>query len=423
MPLAHPSSVSSSRSLTSGPLAQTFRDEEEEFFGSGVSGIVLAGSHRWGEGEFERVLRGPLIPVAQTPIICYPLEWLRAGGIRRAIVCANSETAKVRAFLGHGARVGLSIDYFEDHAPRGPAGCAHDAARRSPAHTFIVVEGALIPSLDLRALLETHRSSGAAATVVVEIDRRGRTAAAGRTRLPGGIYVFERRVLESVAERGYQDIKQGLLERLHAAGERVAMHEVQGVSPRVLDSATYASVNGWLITQATQRPMPLLAEYQAHGHGLRHPTARVHPDARLVGPVLLGAGACIEADAVVVGPASVGASSVVRAGALLSRAVVWNHCVVGEGAIVDSSLLADHSVVEAGERLFAAVQIPRETVGLHAPEIAVAPAASTPRAPVTSAPARGSGRGEGVRLPAGFVSPGARLSHELQVTGEYPAMP
>ena len=352
----------------------------------GVTGIVLAGSHRSGDGAFERVLRGPLIPVAQSPVICFPLAWLRAGGVRSAIVCANSQTPKVQAFLGRGDRLGLDIDYFADHTPRGPAGCAHDAARRSASHTFVVVEGALIPSVDLTALLAVHRAARAAATIVVETDRRRRRAGGESLRLPGGIYVFDRRVLEGVAERGFHDIKQGLIERLHTQRERVAIHEVAGVSPRVLDSSSYASANSWLITRAAQQQSPLLEGYQSRGQGLHHPTASVHPDARLIGPVLLGPGVRIEADAVIVGPTSIGAGSVIQSGALVSRAVIWDRCIVGAHAIVDCSVLADRSQVGAGERLFSTVEASeyaRETVAAD-----VAPAHSA-----------------GVRLPADFVSP------------------
>ena len=413
MPISHPSYRSAAR-ISGCPSAwAALRANEPAPLGEGVSGIVLAGSHHWGEGEFARVLRGPLIPVAQTPLIHYPLEWLRAGGVSRTIVCANSETANVRAELGAGTRLGLAVDYFEDHTPRGPAGCARDAACRSAAHTFVVVEGAMIPSLDLRLLLDIHRRSGAAATIVAETDRRRRTVVRDRPGLPGGIYVFERRVLEGIAERGYQDIKQGLLERLYVAGERVVVHTVQGVSPRVLDAATYASVNNWLITRAMQRPMPELDDYQPCRDGLRHHTARVHPDARLVGPVLIGAGASIEADAVIVGPASIGAHSVVSAGALVSRSVVWDRCRIGERAIVDSSLLADRSIVRPGHRLFAAVEIVRDATHARRPALAAASAVPTARSSIPSDTSDLMQAEGGVRLPAGVASPGTILAPEL----------
>ena len=394
------------------------RDERTD----GVCGIVLAGSHHWGDGAFERVLRGPLLPVAQTPLICYSLEWLYGGGVRNAVLCANSSTPAVREYLGDGAAMGLAIEYYEDQEPRGPAGCAHDAAKLSGCDTFIVVEGTLVPSLDLADLLRTHRASGAGATIVVEVDRRGGGDGRGRPRLPGGIYVFERRVLDGIAARGYQDIKQGLLERLHAAGEHVAMHEVQGLSPRVLDYGTYTSVSRWLITRAIKRPT-FLADYVRVGDGLHHPTAVVHPTARLVGPVLLGPGVRIEAGAVLVGPMSVGAGSVVGAGALVSRALVWDHCTIGEAAIVDASMLSDHSTVAAAERVYGAVQIHDEVIAPRPlPErVSAKPAArpvARPSAPIYHMPPRTS---QPVQLPAGFALRFAAAA-DRRVSGEQSAI-
>ena len=45
-----------------------------------VCGVILAGSHHWGDGQFERMLRGPLVPVAQKPIIRYATSWLQGAG-------------------------------------------------------------------------------------------------------------------------------------------------------------------------------------------------------------------------------------------------------------------------------------------------------------------------------------------------------
>ncbi len=337
-----------------------------------VCGIVLAGTHHWGDGVFERVLRGPLLPVAHTPLIEYPLQWLRDAGIRTAVLCANSATRSLRAALGGGSPDTLSLQYFEDQEPRGPAGCARDAAVMTAADRFVVLEGTIIPTLDFAALLTAHRASGAVATVVVEFDRRRRGMASGVRRQPAGIYVFERDALTSVPATGYQDIKEGLLGRLNSAGRHVAMHEVSGLSAKIMDYASYASVSRWLVSRAVERPT-FLSHYVRVGDGMHHPTAFVHPSARLVGPVLLGDGARVEEDAVVVGPASIGQRSIVGVGALVSRSFVWDDCVVGDGAIIDSSVLADRCMVPAGEHLKNATHLPDGTP--------VAPRAAASRAP------------------------------------------
>lgn len=318
---------------------------------AGVHAIVLAGSHRWGGSAFDSMLRGPLVPIALTPVIAYPLAWLR-GAMGTATICANHTTDAVRRVFADGQATGMRLDYYEDETPRGPAGCAADAARRTAAHTFVIVEGALVPALvDLRALLRAHRDSGAAATIVVEIERRRRTLAPDRRKLPGGVYVLDRRVLEQVPARGYHDIKEELLDRLFSDRERVGTFEVQGVTPRVLDFASYTSVSQWMIGRALADPARLPG-FVRDDASARHGSAVVDRTARIVGPVLLGHDVRIERDAVIVGPTAIADGSRVGAGAVITRSNLWHGCTVGEGARVDAGLLADgarvgpNSVVE-----------------------------------------------------------------------------
>jgi NDP-sugar pyrophosphorylase family protein len=335
---------------------------------SKLCGVVLAGSHQWGDGAFAKHLRGPLLPVAHAPLIRYPLQWLHDAGVRSVLLCANTATPLLRSTLGDGSSMRLQIEYFEDFEPRGPAGCARDAALTSTGKTFVVIEGTTIPTLDFDALLATHRTSGAIATVVVESDRRRRGMVGGAQRRPAGIYLFERDALESVPETGYQDIKEGLLSRLNARGDIVAMHEVPGLSAKVLDYSSYASVSRWLVSRAVEHP-GYLDGYRRVGDGLHHHTAFVHSSARLIGPVLIGAGARIDADAVVVGPASIGQRSIIGSGALISRAFIWDDCVIGAGASVDASVLADGSLVAAGEQLRSATQISGAAITFEHPSI------------------------------------------------------
>jgi mannose-1-phosphate guanylyltransferase len=211
----------------------------------------------------------------------------------------------------------------------------------------------------------------------VEFDRRRKGMASGIRRQPAGVYVFERSALLSVAEHGYQDIKEGLLGRLSATGHQVAMHEVSGLSARVLDYSSYTAVSRWLVTRAIERPS-FLQNYVRVGEGMHHATAQVHPSANIIGPVLLGEHVQVEANAIIVGPASIGTGSVVGAGALVSRSFVWDDCFIGADAIVDSSLLADQCVVIAGDRLKGVTQLPDKPVtGRRSPGTATSTVTTT----------------------------------------------
>jgi NDP-sugar pyrophosphorylase family protein len=73
--------------------------------------------------------------------------------------------------------------------------------------------------------------------------------------------------------------------------------------------------------------------------------------------VLLGPGVRVGAGATIVGPTSLGPNTTVGRGALVSRTVSWNDCVIQDEALVDGCVLADHVTVTAGRPVFRAVRV------------------------------------------------------------------
>lgn len=307
--------------------------------GRAVAGIVLAGRHDSGTDPVSGFVRRPLIEVAQTPHIGYSLGWLHDAGVRSVVISGGSSTGELRTYLRNGAEIGLSLQYQQEDHPRGPAGCVRDAMSLVDATTFVVVEASLIPVLDLVAVLSAHFRSGASVTSVVERERRKLTET-GDLRQPGGVYVFERSVLERVPARGFHDIKQGLLDRLHRDRVDVHAYEVEGLTARIRDFASYSSVSRWLCGCADMlaRFRPDLEPFDG---GFCHPSVDIHSSARFVGPVVIGEGVRIERDAVIVGPTSISAGASVGASAVVSRSVMLGRSSIGTRGRVDSSLLAE----------------------------------------------------------------------------------
>jgi len=138
-----------------------------------------------------------------------------------------------------------------------------------------------------------------------------------------------------------------LIPRLNDLGEEVIVHAIPGVCPRVMNAPTYLAVNEWLVERFAREGDGLVG-YESVGEALVHSTAEIADDACLVGPVLVGPSVLVRSRATVVGPTSVGSDSRIEAGACVSRSAVWSGCVVGEGAFVDQSILADNAVVPRG---------------------------------------------------------------------------
>jgi mannose-1-phosphate guanylyltransferase len=321
-------------------MAQRTKDAD-----SSVSGIVLAGTYQWTGSLFEGLRPRPLLPVGPKPIIDHVLDWLDAAGVRETTICANGSTAALRQYLDGCARVSPAIGYHEDVSPRGAAGCVKDAAKNSSADTFIVSDGTSIPTVDVAALLAHHRQSQAVITIVVN-PRPSKMF--GQPQLhPTGTYVFAREVLDSIPETSFQDIKESLIPKMYREGRRVALFETAEVSPRVFNADSYLAANRWVVERMAAGAHPEHTPGPQDGAQLiAHPTAWVDEGALIIGPVILGPGVRVHASATIVGPTVIGAGTTIGRGATIARSVTWNHCVVGDGALVDHCLLAEHAVVD-----------------------------------------------------------------------------
>jgi mannose-1-phosphate guanylyltransferase len=309
-----------------------------------VGGIVLAGSHLWGESPLDWIGPRPLLPVAGRPLLWYGLEWLRRSGIEQVTVCANSNTAAIQACLGDGSGMGLRLDYYEDLMPRGPAGCIRDAALGSAAPVFVVVEGALLPHANLSQILKAHRDSESVMTIVALAHESGN---GGERQLkPAGIYVINRAALGLVPPRGYQDIKEMWIPRLHEHGCRITPYVIEAeAAVGVTGLGSYLRAAIWALEKVAGYG-GWGGDYRRIGSAWVHRSARVSASAGLSEHVLVGPKARVDADVVILGRTIIGPNSRIKAAAILSDTVTWPGCEVGPGAILNRCILLAGSIIE-----------------------------------------------------------------------------
>jgi len=310
-----------------------------------IEGVVLAGEHAWRHDSLASLGPRALLPIADLPLVSHAIGWLTDASVGTT-VCSGRDAHQLqhelRAF--HDNR---RVSFLDDVSPRGPSGCVADVIARGQSDLIVVVEGSVIPTLDLRRLLRSHMASHAMATVVVQ--PRGIADEVGLPDIPAGIYVFNRAAFEHVPQLGYQDIKEGLLHRLYQVGAAVRVHQAHEWCPRVIDSRSYLAAAQWAIRRlAADRRSAVIAD----------PTARIADDAVIVGPVMIGADAVISEGASVIGPASIGRDTLIQPNAVVSRAVLRERCTVGAGALVDQAILMDGVVVEDHGSIIETLRVP-----------------------------------------------------------------
>lgn len=208
-----------------------------------MKAVILAGGKGARLAPYTKILPKPLMPIGDMPILEILLRQMKRAGVDEAVLTVGHLAQLLQVFFQDGERLGVKIRYsFEDH-PLGTAGPL--SLVDGLDSTFLVSNGDVLTTLDMRHLIAEHRQSGAAATISthtrnVKVDlgviqfKDGSREVNGYIEKPTyhfqvsmGIYVFEPRVLAYIPPNQYLDFPDLVL-RLIAAGEKVCGYPFDG---------------------------------------------------------------------------------------------------------------------------------------------------------------------------------------------------
>jgi NDP-sugar pyrophosphorylase family protein len=129
--------------------------------------VILAGGKGVRLRPYTTALPKPLVPIGDShAILEIVLEQLASFGFRSVTLAINHLGPLIRAFVGDGARWGLSVEYVEESLPLSTVGPLFGLKDRLPDH-FLVMNGDVLTDLDYGELLQAHVMSGAPLTVAV----------------------------------------------------------------------------------------------------------------------------------------------------------------------------------------------------------------------------------------------------------------
>lgn len=315
-----------------------------------MQALILAG----GEGTRLRPLTStvpkPIVPLVDRPFIAYMIEWLRGHGVDDVILACGFMAGAVRAVLGDGSSLGVSLRYVEEPEPLGTGG-ALKYAQELLDERFFMLNGDCLTDVDLTAQLAQHERTGAVLTLgLIGVDD---PSAYGLVRCSGegavtdflekprpdeidtnlislGAYVVQREVLDTMPPAGTRvsierDVFPGLVGKglygFHASGYWLDI----GTPERYLQ-ATYEILEGEVRTEVGHRIERSGGVLRAADAGAQ--TGTVH------GPAVIGKGCVIDASA------TIGA-----------RTVLGREVTIGRDAHIDGSVLLDGTTVGDGTRI------------------------------------------------------------------------
>jgi NDP-sugar pyrophosphorylase family protein len=207
-----------------------------------MKAVVLAGGKGARLAPYTTILPKPLMPIGDMPILEVMLHQMREAGINQVILTVGHLSELLRAFFKDGSQLGIDITYSYEKSPLGTAGPI--ALVDGLDDTFLVSNGDVLTTLNLREMIQFHRDQKAIATIAAHhrqskidlgvIQKDGDYRITGYIEKPVydfmvsmGIYVFEPTVLPYIARNEHLDFPD-LVRKLITAGERVVGYEFDG---------------------------------------------------------------------------------------------------------------------------------------------------------------------------------------------------
>ncbi|MDX3074942.1 NDP-sugar synthase [Streptomyces sp. MI02-7b] len=338
----------------------------------------------------------PLLLVAGVPLLTHQLARAAAAGVTRVVFATSYLAELFEREYGDGSGLGLELVYVTETEPLGTGGAIRNAARHltcAPGEPVLVFNGDILGGLDIAALRDGHRASGADVTLhltrvadpraygLVTTDAHGRVEAflekperpedIVTDQINAGCYVFTRSVIDGIPEGRVVSVERetfpGLLETgAHVRGVVDRTYWLDLGTPSAFVTGSADLVRGHVDSPALPGPP---------GDALVLPGARVDPLAVLSAGTTVCEGAVVDAGAVIEGSVVLPGAHI-HGTALVRRSVVGRDAVVGEGTSVVDAVIGDHAHVgphnelPAGVRLDCGVRLPERAVRVSAPTYA-----------------------------------------------------
>lgn len=340
-----------------------------------MQAIVLVG----GEGTRLRPLTygtpKPMVPIMGVPFLARTMERLYHAGIRDVVLPAGYMPEAISEYFGDGSQLGMKITYVIEDVPLGTAGALKNVERYING-PFFVLNGDVLTSLDLKAMMQAHEKMGGLGLLhlirvedpssfgCVVHDENGRISAfvekppretAPTNEINAGTYLFEREILDMIPAGRNVSIERETFPQVIASGKGLYAYTTSDYWMDLGKPEQYLAAHADILSHR----MPMLTiEPGVSGDGapslagLRGLQLPVHADA----------GIAVDPSAEVGPNVVLGARVRIGAGAIVRGSVLWDGVVVGDGAKVEGSILASNVHVGAGAEVPAGAVIGHDAV-------------------------------------------------------------
>jgi NDP-sugar pyrophosphorylase family protein len=204
--------------------------------------VIMAGGKGTRLHPYSALFPKPLMPLGDMPILELLLRRMKAAGIREVIIAVNHLRHLIEAYFGDGAAIGLNLIYSNEDKPLGTAGALGHMLDLLD-ETFLLANGDLLTTMDLKRMALSHFAEGADASIgiyerenkidfgLIEFDQDNRLCAyrekpTSKYYVSMGVYILQREAVRPhVRHVDYLDMPNLLLEIKASDGNVVCFRD------------------------------------------------------------------------------------------------------------------------------------------------------------------------------------------------------
>lgn len=327
-----------------------------------MQAIVLVG----GEGTRLRPLTfgtpKPMVPIVNVPFLARTLERLSEVGIQDVILPAGYLPQAITEYFGDGSRLGMRITYVIEKEPLGTAGAIKNVEEHITG-PFFVLNGDVLTSLDLQAMIDYHQDKGGLGALhlirvddpsafgCVVHDEHGRISqfvekppkgSEPTNEINAGTYLLEKAVLDLIPAGRNVSIERETFPRLLAEGRALYAYTTADYWVDLGRPEHYLNAHRDILAGVMPVTLP---------PGVNGPGAKAAAPGALRSPVHIGEDCVIDATAQIGPNVVLGRGCRIGAHAVVRESVLWDGVTVGDEARVDGAIVASGSSIGEGANL------------------------------------------------------------------------
>jgi len=299
-----------------------------------------------------------MVPLRNRPYVQYMVDTMKTAGLDGVVFSMGYLPEPIQQYFAEKDLNGFSLDYVVEDQPLGTAGGIKNAEGYLEEGPFVATNGDILTGIDLAEVIQAHLDSEALATVtltsvddptaygLVEVDHRLRVKRfvekpssdeIHTSLVNAGIYVLEREVLNMIPEGREVSIEREIFPQLQAMGKLGAF----------VSSAYWRDIGTPRSYLAASNDV--LSGTVGKGDDFKDlsidPSTKLSKDVSLLPPVSIAEGCEIEAGATIGGRTSLGKGCFVGEGAMVEGSILFEGAQIGEGTIVRNSIVGPGAVV------------------------------------------------------------------------------